>query len=65
MFFTLEDYRKIEEFLKKNSKKDSDFPSLNPEDPLNENDFIAIVHNDVNHKVNLLNFADFLDSLLT
>lgn len=65
MFFTLEDYRKIEEFLKKNSRKDSDFPSLNPEDPLNENDFIAIVHNGVNHKVNLLNFADFLDSLLT
>ena len=26
MFFTLEDYRKIEEFLKKNSRKDSDFP---------------------------------------
>lgn len=65
MFFTQEDFRKIEEYLKKHSMKDSDFPSLDVADPLNEEDFIAIVHNNINHKVNLVDFADFIDTLLT
>ena len=53
MFFTQEDYRKIEEYLKLNSKKDTDFEDLAAEN-ITANDYIVIVHNGQNKKVRVL-----------
>lgn len=61
MFFTQEDYRKIEEYLKQNSKKDTDFEGLDTKD-ITPDDSIAIVHNQQNRSVNLF---DLLSSDLT
>lgn len=52
MFFTQEDYRKIEKYLKQNSKKDTDFGSLNAAD-ITPEDSVAIVHNQQNRQVNI------------
>ena len=61
MFFTQEDYRKIEEYLKQNSKKDTDFESLDAKDITSE-DCVSIVHNLQNRKVNVF---DLLSSDIT
>ena len=61
MFFTQEDYRKIEEYLKQNSKKDTDFASLDANDITSE-DSLSIVHNQENRKVNIY---DLLSSDIT
>ena len=53
MFFTQEDYRKIEEYLKLNSKKDTDFEDLAAEN-ITADDYIVIVHNGQNKKVRVL-----------
>lgn len=52
MFFTQEDYRKIVQYLRLNSYKDTDFPSIG-EMNLQDEDIITIVHNGVNYKVPL------------
>ena len=61
MFFTQEDYRKIEEYLKQNSKKDTDFKSLDAKD-ITPEDYLAIVHDLQNRKVNVF---DLLSSDIT
>lgn len=50
MFFTQEDYRKIEQYLKASGKKDTDLPPIG-EMNLQEDDLITIVHNGINYKV--------------
>ena len=61
MFFTQEDFRKIEEYLKQNSKKDTDFESLDAKD-ITPEDSLAIVHNQQNKQVNIF---DLLSSDIT
>ena len=53
MFFTQEDYRKIGEYLKLNSYKDTDLPLLEREDIDIDNDIMTIVHNGKNYKISL------------
>lgn len=52
MYFTQEDYRKIEEYLKHNGKKDTDFEALSKEDLL-EGDIFTVVHDNKNYKISL------------
>ena len=61
MFFTQEDFRKIEEYLKHNSKKDTDFPEIKNGDNLLDKDVLAVVHNGVNHKIPIKVFAEVID----
>ena len=61
MFFTQEDYRKIEEYLKQNSKKDTDFSCLDVR-KITPGDSIAIVHDLQNRQVNIF---DLLSSDIT
>ena len=61
MFFTQEDYRKIEEYLKQKGKKDTDFESLDAKD-ITPEDSLAIVHNLQNRRVNIF---DLLSSDIT
>ena len=72
MFFTKEDYKKIENWLKLNSIKDSQLPELKK--ALDKDDIIAIVHKgeSVKVKLSLLSaylqgegFEDFLESYYT
>ena len=51
MFFTQEDFKKIEEYLKQNSKKDTDFPLIKNGDTLLDNDVLAVVHKGINYKI--------------
>jgi len=61
MFFTQEDFRKIEEYLKQNSKKDTDFKCLDVTH-ITPGDSVAIVHNLQNRQVNIY---DLLSSDIT
>lgn len=61
MFFTQEDYKKIEEYLKQNSKKDTDFKCLDVTH-ITPGDSIAVVHNLQNRQVNVF---DLLSSDIT
>ena len=61
MFFTQEDFRKIEEYLKHNSKKDTDFPEIKNGDNLLDKDVLAVVHNGINHKIPIKVFAEVID----
>lgn len=54
MFLTQEDYKKIESWLKLNSKKDTDFPESNI---LTGNEYIAIVQDGENKKVSITKVA--------
>lgn len=47
MFFTQEDFKKIEGYLKQNSQRDTDFPEI---ENLDLNDTVTVVHNNVNYK---------------
>lgn len=58
MFFTQEDYRKIEKWLLANSRKDTDF--VGAATPLKGNEILAIVQNGQNMKVSLKDFIDQL-----
>lgn len=58
MFFTQEDYRKIEKWLLANSVKDTDFAGAAT--PLKGNEILAIVQNGQNMKVSLKDFIDQL-----
>ena len=58
MFFTQEDYRKIEKWLLANSRKDTDFAGAAT--PLKGNEILAIVQNGQNMKVSLKDFIDQL-----
>ena len=50
MYFTKEDYQKIESYLKLNAKRDTDFPTLQyPE----LDDWVAVVHDGINHKTTM------------
>ena len=62
MFFTQEDYRKIEEYLKQNSKKDTDFKQLLQSEILADDDVVAIVHKGTNYKVSFATLAKVLES---
>lgn len=57
MFFTQEDYKKIQDWLYRNSVKDTEFPIT---DTLNGNEIITIVQEGKNKKVFLKDFADQL-----
>lgn len=61
MFFTQEDYRKIVEYLRLNSYKDTDLPSIG-EMNLQDEDIITIVHNGINYKVPLRKFIAAIGS---
>lgn len=61
MFFTQEDYKKIEEYLKQNSKKDTDFKCLDVTQ-ITPGDSIAVVHNLQNRQINIF---DLLSSDIT
>lgn len=50
MFFTQEDYRNIEEYLRQNSKKDTDFPTTQQ---IKEDDYIPIIQDAVNKKMTI------------
>lgn len=50
MFFTKEDFRKIEEYLKLNGKKDTDFSRVSA---ANEDDLVVIVQNAINKSINV------------
>ena len=57
MFFTQEDYRKIEQWLNRNAVKDTDFiESL----PLEGRETIAIVQNNRNRKVYIKDFVNYI-----
>ena len=58
MFFTQEDYRKIEKWLLANSRKDTDFAGAAT--PLKGNEILTIVQNGQNMKVSLKDFIDQL-----
>ena len=55
MFFTKEDFKKIEEYLKLNAKKDTDFDILNQN--VKGDDSIAFVHEGRNYRMSLQEFA--------
>ena len=57
MYFSQEDYIKIENWLYKRSMKDSDFEEA---EPLNGNEFIAIVQNGSNKKISIREFVNKL-----
>lgn len=65
MFFTQEDFRKIEEYLKQNSKKDTDFKELPEDDILAEEDIMAVVHKGTNYKIPISVLADVLERYRT
>lgn len=48
MFFTKEDFRKIEEYLKLNGKKDTDFKKVTS---ANQDDIVVIVQNAINKSI--------------
>ena len=48
MFFTQEDYRKIEEYLRQNSKKDTDFPTT---EEIHDEDYVPIIQDSTNKKM--------------
>lgn len=54
MFFTQDDYKKIQQWLAKNSVKDTEFNEANM--PLNGEETIVIVQNNQNKKVFLRDF---------
>ena len=58
MFFTKEDFRKIEEYLKLNSRKDTDFPELNI--TLNKDVILAGVYNNRNIRFFLQNLKEYI-----
>ena len=61
MFFTQEDFKKIEEYLKQNSKKDTDFPLIKNGDTLLDNDVLAVVHKGINYKIPIPALAQAID----
>lgn len=61
MFFTQEDFKKIEEYLKKNSKRDTDLPRFKSGDTLLDKDVLAVVHNGINYKVPIKVLAEAID----
>lgn len=50
MFFTQEDYRKIEDYLKRNSIRDTEFNTIQS---LNQEDFVPVLHNKENAKISV------------
>ena len=48
MFFTQDDYRKIEEYLRQNSKKDTDFPTT---EEIHDEDYVPIIQDSTNKKM--------------
>ncbi len=60
MFFTQEDYKKIEKYLLENSIKDTEFPKATI---LSGNEFITIVQNGQNVKVSLKDLRNALFSI--
>lgn len=58
MYFTQEDYKKIEEYLKQNSKKDTDFGLL---DKIFAEDYITFVHKGQNY---IIKMQDLREAIL-
>lgn len=58
MFFTKEDYEKIEKYLKQNSKKDTDFERASL---LTGNESIAIVQNGENRLIDLNTLGEYIN----
>ena len=54
MFFTKEDFQKIEEYLRQNSMKDTDFQEYPDGESFNPEDIIVIVHNGINYKLPII-----------
>ena len=61
MYFTQEDFKKIEGWLKQNAVKDSEFSLASS---LTGKEFFALLQDDVNRKISLETFAEFFSSYL-
>lgn len=57
MHFTIEDYRKIERWLKENSVKDTEFPETSD---LYLNEYLTIIQQGINKKVKLNSLLEFI-----
>lgn len=57
MYFTVEDYRKIEKWLRENSIKDTEFPETSD---LSLDEQLPIIQDNKNKKTSLKNLVDFL-----
>ena len=57
MYFTQEDYQKIEKYFKERAYKDTDFHYINPEDVL-DSDSVAIVHRGTNKRITIKDITD-------
>lgn len=61
MFFTQEDFRKIQEWLQRNSVKDSEFQEAHS--PLSGREEITVIQDNQNKKMNIKNFIEQLHLL--
>ncbi len=52
MYFTQEDFQKIEKYFKERSYKDTDFKYLDP-DKILDTDMVAIVHMGTNKRITI------------
>lgn len=61
MYFSKDDLHKIEEYLKTDAKRDTQF-ELIPKSLLQENDSVAIIHRNRNCRINIRDLIDSIDS---
>lgn len=57
MYFTQEDFQKIEKYFKERAYKDTDFHYINPEDVL-DSDSVAIIHRGTNKRITIKDITD-------
>lgn len=63
MYFTQEDYKKIEEYFKQKAYKDTDFSVL-PVRLIKDDDIVAIVHNGTNRKITFQSLSQKISELV-
>lgn len=63
MYFTQEDFKKIEEYFKQKAYKDTDFSVL-PVRLIKDDDIVAIVHDGTNRKITFLSLSQKLAELV-
>lgn len=61
MYFTQEDFQKIEKYFKQKAYKDTDFKYLDP-DKILDTDMVAIVHMGTNKRITIQNLTDKISS---
>lgn len=60
MYFTLDDYRKIEQWLNKRGIKDTEFPDAVT---LDNKDYIPVIQDERNKKLSVISFTRFLETM--